>query len=162
MTGGFGGAVRYWDDVDVGKTYETPGRTATEAELMLFSGLTGDHRPLHTDEVVAQGSIYGGRFAHGLLDLAYLQGLETGASTGIAAMGSLGWTVEFRAPIRGGDTISGRRRVGRKLPTSKPDRGILFVETTLVDQTRRVQQSGEHRELVQRRPVEHQQSKEGG
>lgn len=144
--------MRYWDDIDVGESYQTPARTVTETDIVMFSALTGDHHPLHTDEEHAKLSIYGGRIAHGLLGLAYLQGLETRVHTDLAAMGSLGWTVDFKAPIRIGDTISARCRVTGKRPTSKPDRGVLFVECTLVDQAGRTLQTGEHRKLVGRRP----------
>jgi acyl dehydratase len=145
--------MRYWDDVQVGEAFETPGRTVTEADIVMFSGLTGDYSALHIDEEAARASIYGGRIAHGLLGLALMQGLETWVPTGIASMGSLGWTVEFRAPIHAGDTIHARFEVVAKRETRKLDRGILFVDAQLIDQKGRLLQEGQHRRMVARKLI---------
>jgi acyl dehydratase len=143
--------MRYWDDVPIGEAFETPGRTVTESDIIMFSGLTGDYHALHIDEEKARESIYGGRIAHGLLGLAYMQGLATRVPSDIASMGSLGWTIEFRAAIRVGDTIHARFEVADKRESRKLDRGILFVDARLMDQNGRLLQEGQHRRLVARR-----------
>jgi acyl dehydratase len=144
--------MRYWDDIEVGESYETPARTITEADLVMFSALTGDYHALHTDAEYARSSIYGERIAHGLLGLAYLQGLETRVPTDLAAMGSLGWTIDFVGPIRVSDTVHGQCRISAKRPSRKLDRGVVHVECLLVDHKGRILQRGEHRKLVRRRP----------
>jgi acyl dehydratase len=145
--------LRYWEDVEVGEEYVTPGRTVTETDVVMFAALTGDYMGFHVDEEFAKQTVYGGRIAHGLMGLAYMQGLKTWVHTGIASMGSLGWTIDFRAPIRIGDTISARFRVAGKRPTKKPDRGILFVACELRNQHDGLLQEGEHRRMVRRRPT---------
>jgi acyl dehydratase len=155
--------VRYWEDVEIGDSYTTPSRTITETDLVMFAGLTGDYMPFHVDEVAASKTIYGGRIAHGLMGLAYMQGMKTWVHTGIASMGSLGWTVDFRAPIRCGDTLTATFTVGSKRETSKPDRGILFVACQLLNQDGVLVQEAEHRRMVRRRPVDGQHDMaEGG
>jgi acyl dehydratase len=146
--------LRYWEDVEVGERYTTPARTVTETDVVMFAAMTGDYMGFHTDEEFAKQTIYGGRIAHGLMGLAYMQGMKTWVHTGIASMGSLGWTVDFRAPIRIGDTVSANFEVARKRETSKPDRGILFVACELRNQRDELLQEGEHRRMVRRRPVD--------
>lgn len=145
--------MRYWEDVEVGEQYATPSRTVTETDVVMFASMTGDFMGFHTDEEFARETIYGGRIAHGLMGLAYMQGMKTWVHTGIASMGSLGWTIDFRAPIRIGDTITARFRVASKRETRKPDRGILFVACELYNQRGELLQDGEHRRMVRRRPV---------
>jgi acyl dehydratase len=145
--------LRYWEDVEVGERYTTPARTVTETDVVMFAAMTGDYMGFHTDEEFAKQTIYGGRIAHGLMGLAYMQGMKTWVHTGIASMGSLGWTIDFRAPIRIGDTVSANFEVARKRETSKPDRGILFVACELRNQRDELLQEGEHRRMVRRRPV---------
>lgn len=150
--------MRYWEDIEVGEVWSTPSRTITETDVVMFAAITGDFMGFHTDEEFAKQTIYGGRIAHGLLGLAYMQGLGTWVHTGIASMGSLGWTIDFRAPIRMGDTITAQFRVASKRETRKPDRGILFVECKLYNQRGELSQEGEHRRMVKRRPAEHESS----
>ncbi|MCW2853243.1 MAG: MaoC domain protein dehydratase [Nocardioides sp.] len=145
--------VRYWDDVEVGESHTTPSRTIAETDLVMFASLTGDFMKFHIDEESAKETIYGGRIAHGLMGLAYMQGMKTWVHTGIASMGSLGWTIDFRHPIRIGDTITATFTVASKRATRKPDRGILFVDCKLFNQAGVLLQEGEHRRMVRRRPV---------
>ena len=58
-------APLYFEDVEVGFRFETPSRTVTEADLVAFTGISGDFNPLHTDAAYAAKSIYGERIAHG-------------------------------------------------------------------------------------------------
>lgn len=148
--------MRYWEDVELDEAFTTPARTVTETDVVMFASMTGDFMGFHTDEEFAKETIYGGRIAHGLMGLAYMQGLKTWVHTDIASMGSLGWTIEFRAPIRIGDTIHATFQVAGKRETKKPDRGILFVNCQLFNQRDELLQEGEHRRMVRRRPLEHE------
>ena len=49
----------YYDDLQIGDTYVTPSRTITEADVMLFAGLTGDYVELHTSRAYAEKSRWG-------------------------------------------------------------------------------------------------------
>jgi acyl dehydratase len=146
--------MRYWEDVDIGWQYETPSRTVTEADVVMFAAMTGDFMGFHVDEEFAKQTIYGGRIAHGLLGLSYMAGMSTWVQTEIASMGSLGWTIDFRAPIRIGDTLTARAQIQSKRETSKPDRGIVVVGYSLVNQKEVLLQEGEHRRMVRRRPLQ--------
>ncbi len=65
----------YFEEIAEGFRIASPGRTITEADIVMFAGLSGDYNPLHTDQEYAQQTIFGGRIAHGLLMLAIASGL---------------------------------------------------------------------------------------
>ena len=65
---------RFFDEIEVGEEYESPGRTVTETDIVIFAGLSGDYNVLHTDAEFMKGSIFGERIAHGLLGLAIQAG----------------------------------------------------------------------------------------
>ncbi len=145
---------RYWEDIEVGEEFTTASRTVTEADVVMFAALTWDSHPLHVDAEYARDSVYGGRIAHGLLGLAYMDGLKAHVPLEheLVSMGTLRWTVDFRAPIRIGDTITVRFRVAGKRETSKPDRGIIALQCQLVNQRGEVVQEAEHLRMIRRRP----------
>ena len=68
-----------YDDLHVGMSFRSPGRTITDADIVAFSGLTGDYSELHTSDVYAKASQFGRRVAQGMLGLAYAHGLDVGA-----------------------------------------------------------------------------------
>src|ERR1700751_1555748 len=72
-------ASKTFDDFQVGDTMTTRGRTVDIGDLTVFSGLTGDHYPLHTDEAYCSATRFGTRIAHGPLTFAFAVGL-VGAS----------------------------------------------------------------------------------
>ena len=142
-----------FEDVEVGFRFETPSRTVTEADLVAFSGVSGDFNPLHTDEVFAATSIYGERIAHGALVLSLTTGLRqrTGLFDG-TLMGLLeirSW--RFMAPVRIGDTIRVHCEITDLRETSKPDRGVMVQRIDVLNQHDAVVQSGEFVMLLRRR-----------
>lgn len=66
---------RRFEDFQVGDEVLTRGRTVDVGDLTLFSGLTGDHYPLHTDEEYAKARQFGSRIAHGPLTFTIAVGL---------------------------------------------------------------------------------------
>ncbi len=142
---------RYWDEIQVGEEYESPGRTVTEADIVLFAGVSGDYNVLHTDAEFMKASIFGERIAHGLLGLAIQSGLLTRAMQPYATIGSGGLRWKFKAPIKIGDTIRVRARVIAK-KEAKPDCGLLTLERTVLNQRDEIVQEGETDLIVERQP----------
>ena len=70
---------RYWDDFEVGETFETAARTVEAGDVSLFAGLSGDFNPLHLNEEFAKTTAFGGRVTHGILTLAISNGHQPGA-----------------------------------------------------------------------------------
>jgi acyl dehydratase len=142
---------RFFEDIPVGEEFESPGRTVTETDIVLFAGLSGDYNVLHTDAEFMKQSIFGERIAHGLLGLAIQAGLFTRATLAFATLAFVGLRWKFKGPIKIGDTIRVRAKVLAKKETSKPDRGVITLERKVLNQRGEVVQEGETDLMVERR-----------
>lgn len=142
---------RYFDEIEVGEEYVSPGRTVTEADIVIFAGLSGDYNVLHTDAEFMKKSIFGERIAHGLLGLAIQSGLLTRGMRPYATLALLGLRWKFKGPIKIGDTITVRAKVIEKRETSKKDRGIITLQRQVLNQRGEVVQDGETDVMVERR-----------
>ena len=143
---------RYFDEIEIGEEYITPGVTVTNYHVMQFAGLSMDFFELHTNEEFARKTVFGRRVAHGLLGLAIADGLKNRSDFQVRAIASLGWTWTFAGPIFLDDTIHVRMKVKDKRPSrSKPDRGIVVLSLEVVNQRGEVVQQGENRLMVERR-----------
>ena len=85
-------------------------KTITEADLLLFAGVSGDTNPLHLDEEFARDTMFEGRIAHGMLTAALI---STVIGTRLPGPGCiyLSQTLKFLAPVRIGDTVAARATV---------------------------------------------------
>jgi acyl dehydratase len=146
-------AARYYEDVTLGDECVTPAVTVTDAHILGYAGVSGDHSPLHVDEEYARTTQYGTRVAHGLLGLAITDGLKTQADYRFQPGISLGWSWDFVGPLRIGDTVHVRFRVASRRTTTKPGWGIVVLAAELVDQRGEVLQRGEHKLMIPRRPA---------
>jgi acyl dehydratase len=147
-----GPARRFFEDIAVGEEYESPGRTLTETDIVLFAGLSGDYNVLHTDAELMKASIFGERIAHGLLGLAIQAGLFSRATRPYATVAFTGLRWKFKGPIKIGDTIRVRVKVLATRAADKPDCGVITLERKIVNQRGEVVQEGETDLLVERRP----------
>lgn len=121
-----GSNAMWFDDFKVGQEWTTPRRTITETDIVMFAALTGDHNPVHTDEIYAQQTPFGTRILHGPAVFAIITGLEfrLGIKEG-TAIAFLGMTWDLKGPVRMGDTIHVYQRVDEVRRTSNPARGIV-------------------------------------
>jgi len=142
---------RYYEEIELGEEYESPGRTVTETDIVLFAGLTGDYNVLHTDAELMKTSIFGERIAHGLLGLAIQSGLFTRATKAFATVAFVGLRWKFKGPIKIGDTIRLRARVSAKSDTGKPDHGLVTLQRTVVNQRDEIVQEGETELMVEKK-----------
>lgn len=142
---------RYFEEIDAGEQYESPGRTVTETDIVLFAGLSGDYNILHTDAEFMRTSIFGERIAHGLLGLAIQSGLLTRAAQPWATLGLATLRWRFKAPVKIGDTIRLRARVLAKRETADPACGLVTLQRTVLNQRDEVVQEGETEMMVERR-----------
>lgn len=135
-------------DLRPGDRYATPGLSLGEWHVLGFAGLTGDVYELHTDERHAQDAGFPGRVAHGILGLALLDGLKNRAAVRLAAIASLGWTWDFRAPLLIGDRVCGEVAVKEVRRTSRPERAVVRLPMRLLKEDGTVAQEGENRLLM--------------
>jgi acyl dehydratase len=143
---------RYYDDVKVGDVGISPTFTVTAEHIMTYADLTGDHTPVHTDEAYARTTPFGTRVAHGLLGLSLADGLKTQADLQFLPGMSLGWTWDFRLPIKIGDTVHVKFHIESMRLTKKVGWGIVVLASELINQKDEVVQLGEHRLMIPRRP----------
>ena len=92
-------------------------KTVTEADVVLFAGITGDFNPIHMNETYAKTTMFGGRIVHGML-VASLIGAAGAPFCGSASI-YLGHSQKFVAPVRIGDTITASVEVTALVPEKK-------------------------------------------
>ncbi|MFO1284206.1 MAG: MaoC/PaaZ C-terminal domain-containing protein [Burkholderiales bacterium] len=144
----------HFEDFSPGQVYVTAGRTISDADIVLFAGLSGDHTRIHVDEVFAKSTHFGGRVAQGMLGVSILTGLIAQLGTmDDTAMGLLELSVRFVAPMRPGDTLTARQTVAETRETSKRDRGIVRFDLALVNQDGTTVLTGSETIMVRRRPA---------
>ena len=143
---------RFFDDFEVGEKFTTEARALTEADIVRFADLTGDHHRLHLDEAYAKRTLFGGPIAHGLLGLSIASGLwvQLGLlEESIIAFLGLEW--KFVAPVRIGDAIRAAITVREKKATRQPDRGAVILGVSVFNQNEEAVQEGSWTLLVKRR-----------
>lgn len=143
----------FYEDFEVGKSYLSPGRTISEADVVNFAAFSGDWFPLHTDEEYSKKGPFQGRIAHGLLGLALTEGLKFRIPEflGAAYVASLYWNYSFTNPIRLGDTVSLKVQILSKRDTKNPERGLVVEYVSMINQRGEVVGEGEHGLLVSKR-----------
>jgi len=150
--------VYRYEDLYVGLTFRSPGRTITDADLVGFAGLTGDFSELHTSDVYAQASMFGRRIAHGLLGLAYAHGLMWARSgelreVAVAFLGIDNW--RFVEPVFVGDTIFVNYRLSALRDSrSRPHQAIANFDVEVVNQHNKVVQRGQKALLLAKTPLD--------
>ena len=129
---------RWFDDLAVGMSDLSPGRTIGEADVVAFAGLSGDFNPLHVDRSQAERGPFGERIAHGMLGAVVASGLFTATAlsrslqTALVAM--LGTEIRYEKPIRFGDTIRVEAEITDLRESSGGDCGVATIERRVLNQ----------------------------
>lgn len=142
----------YFEDMEVGQTLETLGRTITETDIINFAGVSGDFNPLHMDAMYAAQQQFGQRIAHGLLGLSVSSGqaYSLGHLDGtIIAFTELTW--KFRAPIHIGDTIRTVSKISKMREMPAAGGGFVTFDVKVHNQDDTVVQKGTWTVLVKSR-----------
>jgi acyl dehydratase len=140
-----------FDEFSVGQRFQTPRRTITEADIVNYAGLTGDYNPVHTDEVFAAATDFGGRLAHGPMGIGIAFGLASRLDLiDGTVVALLGVTWDFKAPMRPGKTIHCLIEVIQKRPVSKPEHGLIGLAMSIVGDNDEILQAGQARLLMRR------------
>ncbi len=97
------------EDLSVGMT-ALFAKTLTEADIVLFAGISGDINPIHLNHEFATETMFEGRIAHGMLTASFI---STVIGTKLPGPGAiyLKQSLNFRAPVRVGDTVRARATV---------------------------------------------------
>lgn len=103
MTGILRLRILYFQDLSVGMV-ETLKKTISSADVVGFAQLTGDRNPIHLSEHFAAKTSFGHRIAHGLYTASLISAVLGTRLPGPGAV-YVSQTLNFRAPVRIGDTV---------------------------------------------------------
>ena len=144
----------YFEDFNPGQTFKHwPGRTLTDFDNTWFTLMTMNTNPIHFDAAFAAKSQHGRCLVNGLLVIATVVGMSVKDISENAIANLEYETIRHTAPTFGGDTLYAETTVIEVTPSSsKPDRGIVYVETHGLNQDRAQVLTLRRRVLVPRRP----------
>ena len=125
----------YFSDFEVGQAFMSGGRTITEADVVMFAGISGDYNPLHTDQSFAEKTPFGQRIAHGMLSASISTGL--GQTLGIfegTTLALMSQVFTYKAPVFFGDTIRLRLTVESTKISSRGGKGTVVFSSDILKQ----------------------------
>ncbi|MZR29268.1 MaoC family dehydratase [Sneathiella litorea] len=122
----------FLEDLKVGMT-EIYAKTITEADIVMYAGISGDTNPVHLNAEFAEKTIFKERIAHGMLSAGLL---STVFGTKLPGPGAIymNQNLNFKAPVCIGDTVTARvtlREINGKRVTF--DCACTIGETVVLD-----------------------------
>ena len=129
----FGG---YLEDFTPGDVYKHwPGKTVTESDNHLFSLLTMNTNPLHTDANYMRSHQHGKILVAGPLVISILIGMSVRDTSGKAIANLEYEKITHDKPVFQGDTIYGESEIlSVRESRTKEDRGIVSIESRAYNQ----------------------------
>jgi oxepin-CoA hydrolase/3-oxo-5,6-dehydrosuberyl-CoA semialdehyde dehydrogenase len=106
---------KYFEDLQIGETLITHRRTVTEADIVNFGCVSGDHFYAHFDEIAAKDSFFGKRVAHGYFVISAAAGMFVDPAPGPVIANYGLDSLRFIEPVAAGDTIRAKLTVKRKI-----------------------------------------------
>lgn len=96
----------YLEDLSVGMT-AIFAKTITDADIVMFAGISGDTNPVHLDASFANKTMFGDRIAHGMLSASFV---STVFGTKLPGPGCIymSQNLRFKAAVKAGDTVTAR------------------------------------------------------
>lgn len=127
---------RYLEEFEVGAIYKHwPAKTVTEGDDHLFCLLTMNHHPLHINNVYASQSQQGQNVVVGPYVYSLALGMSVSDISGKAIANLATEELSHPNPVFHGDTLFAETEVLEVRPsTSKPDRGLVKVQTRVFNQ----------------------------
>ena len=131
---------QYFEDLEIGETLITAKHTITEADVVNFANVSGDHFYAHTDVTALEGTIFTGRVAHGYYILSKAAGLFVNAKKGPVLLNYGIDECRFTKPVYMGSTIGVRFTCKEKIVQEKKNeediaKGIVKWLVDVYDET---------------------------
>jgi len=119
----------YFEDLKVGMS-ASYGKTITDADIVMFAGVSGDTNPLHLNAEYAQTTPFGGCIAHGMLSASFI---STIFGTKLPGPGCIymSQNLRFKAPVKVGETVIATVTVTELVPEKK--RAMFLTQCTVGD-----------------------------
>lgn len=121
----------YFEDLPLGtKIKHELGRTITESDNTIFSMLTMNLQPLHTNEDFASKTQFGKRIVNGIFTLGVVVGITVNDITAGTIIANLGYEdVKHPNPMYHGDTVYVETEViATRESKSRPNAGIVTLK----------------------------------
>lgn len=129
---------KWFEDLKIGETLVTHRRTVTEADIVNFGCLSGDHFYAHFDEIAAKESFFGQRVAHGYFVLSAAAGMFVEPSPGPVIANYGLENLRFVEPVPIGTTIQAKISVKRKVKKAprgdEQPNGVVVWSVEVVNQ----------------------------
>jgi len=127
---------KYFEDYKAGDIYKHwPGKTITEGDNNLFTLLIMNHNPLHIDKNYCESTQHGKILVVGTLVFSLVAGMSVSDISGKAIANLDYESITHDGPVFIGDTIYAETEIlETRESKSKPDRGIIYVETKAFNQ----------------------------
>ncbi|MCC6370536.1 MAG: phenylacetic acid degradation bifunctional protein PaaZ [Bacteroidia bacterium] len=131
---------QHFEDLEIGETLITAKHTVTEADVVNFANVSGDHFYAHTDVTSLDGTIFTGRVAHGYYILSKAAGLFVNAKKGPVLLNYGIDECRFTKPVYMGSTIGVRFTCKEKIEQEKKNaedisKGIVKWLVDVYDET---------------------------
>lgn len=127
----------YYDDLTVGQVFRSRAEAMDRDRIVAFAQ-EFDPQPQHLDEELARGSMFGELVASGWHTAAITMRLQLDSLMGRFPGGSLGAQIDKLAwlrPVRPGDLLRAEAEIMEMRPSrSRPDRGLVTIRTTTLNQ----------------------------
>jgi len=149
---------RYFEEFEVGQTFRHwPGRTVTEFDNTWFSLMTMNQHPLHLDANYGASTQHGRCLVNGTLVFSLVVGMSVADISGKAIANLEYEEIKHVAPVFHGDSIYAESRiVAKRESASKPDRGVVYVETRGYNQNQETVLTLKRKVLVPKTPQDPQ------
>lgn len=96
---------KHFEELRIGDTLYTHGRTITETDIINFTGVSGDNFYAHSDVTTLDGSFFTERVAHGYFIMSAAAGLFVDPKQGPVLANYGIEDLRFTQPVYAGDTI---------------------------------------------------------
>lgn len=131
---------QYFEDLEIGETLITAKHTITDADVVNFANVSGDHFYAHTDVTALDGTMFTGRVAHGYYILSKAAGLFVNAKKGPVLLNYGIDECRFTKPVYMGSTIGVRFTCKEKIVQEKKNaediaKGIVKWLVDVYDET---------------------------
>lgn len=127
---------RWYEDFEVGEVIKhRPGRTILESDNTMFTLLTNNTHPIHFDHHYASKTQFGRPLVNSTFTLAVVAGMSV-TDTSYRSIANLEWEyIKLPNPVFHGDTLYAETKIlDKRESRSKPDRGIVHMETRAYNQ----------------------------
>ena len=124
-------------EISVGDKAEF-SKSITDADIIMFAGVTGDMNPVHINQEFAKNTVFGKRIVHGILSIGFISNVLGTQLPGPGAV-YIGQTCQFLKPVYIGDTITAKVEVIAK----DEDLNRVWLRTYCTNQREQIVIDGE-------------------